>query len=275
MRILGGSVLAMLLVLTAAPAGADKPVAAFDADPVVLVHGCMFVSARAAWGVQRDPLLDSYWGPMVEGLREAGYPESHIVVVRFTDPCGDNRRNAVELAAAVDAVRAETGSKRVDLVGHSMACLSTRLYVGAHGGARVDDLVSIAGGCHGTDFPEIPSAPVRQLALTALTANGENAGIFDVDVAYRCDGIQKELNGCFDSSGVRIRPHRELPGHLPALSIYTEPDELIQPAHSACLAQAHRGDCSDPLNVFVPGRSHFSIHQDADVVDRTIRFIAD
>jgi hypothetical protein len=105
--------------------------------------------------------------------------------------------------------------------------------------------------------------------------------------------VQAELNGCFDpATGRRVRPHDETPGGASILSIYADQDEHIDPVESCCLDQLRVKDCTSPVNrrfrpacvgVIVNGacvgverpRSHYTLHQDADVVAATIAFIQD
>jgi pimeloyl-ACP methyl ester carboxylesterase len=55
-----------------------------------------------------------------------------------------------QVAAAVDALRAETGATQVALVGHSMGGLVARAYLRAHGAAAVAQLITIGSPHHGT-----------------------------------------------------------------------------------------------------------------------------
>lgn len=68
-------------------------------------------------------------------LREAGWPPDRILALTFADRTGSNRGHALEVAAAVGALRARTGAARVDIVAHSMGGLATRLYLRDHAGA--------------------------------------------------------------------------------------------------------------------------------------------
>jgi triacylglycerol lipase len=65
--------------------------------------------------------------------------------------------SAQELAPFVDAVRASTGAKKVDLVGHSQGGMMPRYYMGFLGGANnVNKLIGIAPSNHGTEGVIVP-----------------------------------------------------------------------------------------------------------------------
>ncbi|UUY01939.1 alpha/beta fold hydrolase [Svornostia abyssi] len=91
----------------------------------------------------------------------------------------DIRRSAGELAAFVDAVRAETGVEQVDLVGHSQGGgLMPRYYIKELGGDRaVHRLVGIAPSNTGTTFSGFLTLytllPNGRALLRAFTPAGE------------------------------------------------------------------------------------------------------
>jgi triacylglycerol lipase len=68
-------------------------------------------------------------------LRDAGWPADRILALTFARRTGSNHGHAAEIGAAVDALRARTGSVRVDIVAHSMGGLAARLYLREHRGA--------------------------------------------------------------------------------------------------------------------------------------------
>jgi len=66
--------------------------------------------------------------------------------------------SAKELAPFVDAVRASTGAKKVNLVGHSQGGMMPRYYMGFLGGAKnVNQLIGIAPSNHGTEGVIVPA----------------------------------------------------------------------------------------------------------------------
>jgi triacylglycerol esterase/lipase EstA (alpha/beta hydrolase family) len=125
------------------PPGANdwscKPSAAHP-YPVVLVPGTFENMAKN-------------WVTMSPYLKNAGYCVFALNYgatngVDATAPVADS---AQELAPFVDAVLAATGTKKVNLVGHSQGGMMPRYYMGFLGGAKkVNQLVGIAPSNHGT-----------------------------------------------------------------------------------------------------------------------------
>ncbi|MET4135404.1 alpha/beta fold hydrolase [Pseudarthrobacter sp. PvP090] len=114
--------------------------------PVILVPGT-FESMAKNWSTL-SPYLKSK-GYCVFALN---YGETNGVYA--TAPVTES---AKELAPFVDAVRAATGAKKVDLVGHSQGGMMPRYYMGFLGGAKnVHHLVGIAPSNHGTEGVIVP-----------------------------------------------------------------------------------------------------------------------
>ncbi|CAN7247058.1 alpha/beta fold hydrolase [Arthrobacter sp. LjRoot78] len=135
--------------LDVAPPGANdwscKPTAEHP-YPVILVPGT-FESMAKNWSTL-SPYLKSA-GYCVFALN---YGETNGVYA--TAPVADS---AQELAPFVDAVRAATGAKKVDLVGHSQGGMMPRYYMGFLGGAKnVHKLIGIAPSNHGTEGVIVP-----------------------------------------------------------------------------------------------------------------------
>ena len=135
--------------LDVAPPGANdwacKP-SAEHPYPVILVPGT-FESMAKNWSTL-SPYLKSK-GYCVFALN---YGETNGVYA--TAPVTES---AKELAPFVDAVRAATGAKKVDLVGHSQGGMMPRYYMGFLGGAKyVHQLVGIAPSNHGTKGLIVP-----------------------------------------------------------------------------------------------------------------------
>ena len=135
--------------LDVAPPGANdwtcKP-SAEHPYPVILVPGT-FESMAKNWSTL-SPYLKSQ-GYCVFALN---YGQTNGVYA--TAPVADS---AKELAPFVDAVRAATGAKKVDLVGHSQGGMMPRYYMGFLGGAKyVHHLVGIAPSNHCTKGLIVP-----------------------------------------------------------------------------------------------------------------------
>jgi triacylglycerol esterase/lipase EstA (alpha/beta hydrolase family) len=129
------------------PAGANdftcKPTAAHP-YPIVLIHGT-FENAYDNWS-GLAPVLKSA-GYCVFALNY-GETKPHALL-KATGPVP---ASAAQLAAYVDKVRAATGAKKVDLVGHSQGGgLTPQWYLRFNGGAKkVHQLVGINPSSHGT-----------------------------------------------------------------------------------------------------------------------------
>jgi len=109
-----GPGLFLVIVLAVAafrPAPPDPP-GASPTVPVLLVPGWYQEAADLA--------------PLARRLRAAGWPADHVHTINFQDPVGSNEAHAVEVAAAVERIKAQTGARQVDVVAHSMGGLAVR-----------------------------------------------------------------------------------------------------------------------------------------------------
>lgn len=103
--------------------------------------------------------MEKNWSTLSPDLKSQGYCVFALNYgatngVYATAPVKDS---AKELAPFVDAVRAATGAKQVDLVGHSQGGMMPRYYMGFLGGAKyVHQLVGIAPSNHGTEGVILP-----------------------------------------------------------------------------------------------------------------------
>src|SRR3954452_17588301 len=114
-----------------------KPTAAHP-YPVVLVHGTFE--------------NQSMWTFVSPQIKAAGY--CVFALDYGNDATGDIPTSAGQLGSFVDRVLAETGSSKVDLVGHSQGGMMPRYWMRFDGGAgEVEDLVGIAPSNHGTSNP--------------------------------------------------------------------------------------------------------------------------
>ena len=144
------------------PAGSNDPTCKLTPSrprPVVLVN----FTSGSGWE----------WSTGSPYLRNAGFCVFHFAYGNITpferfplQALGDIRKSAVELSTFVDQVRAQTGSDKVDLVGWSQGGgMLPHYYINFLGGAeKVNELVGIAPGNHGTDGSGI----LRQDTLAPL-----------------------------------------------------------------------------------------------------------
>ena len=103
--------------------------------PVLFVHA--YLSNRGQW----------WW--LRRGLRRCGVA---VATINLEPPLQSIDRFAEQLGQRIEAVLAETGAKRLVLVGHSMGGLVARAYVQRDGLGRVAELITIGTPHHGSWF---------------------------------------------------------------------------------------------------------------------------
>ncbi|TQC46908.1 alpha/beta fold hydrolase [Rhodococcus sp. WS4] len=169
--------------------------------PVVLVHGTASDMATT-WRVLSPELKAE--GYCVFALNYGGAPRA---VPPFTTVWGvqDIRSSARELATFVDAVRSRTGSRQVDIVGHSQGGTMARQYLRFEGGAnfanpaenKVHSLVTLGATNHGTTWDGDILVRLRELAAAHGFDNETlDQFLFGVAVSQQTVGssLLEELN---------------------------------------------------------------------------------
>ena len=116
---------------------------AADPLPVVLVHG-----------LGEDASIWQTWEALLE---EDGIPSYTITFQKSDDRCGAAIAHATELAERIQEIKRETGSERVNIVGHSKGGIDARVYL-ANGTAEVENLIMIGTPNAGTPLAEMTSA---------------------------------------------------------------------------------------------------------------------
>jgi triacylglycerol esterase/lipase EstA (alpha/beta hydrolase family) len=112
-----------------------SPSGSTSGDPVIVVNGLFGVGFA--------------YEPLVARLRADGYRVWDFELPTLGTQ--DIRLSAQALDAFADAVRAQTGAAKVDLVGHSEGGLVSRAYVKYYGGAaEVDSLITLGTPNYGT-----------------------------------------------------------------------------------------------------------------------------
>jgi triacylglycerol lipase len=188
------ALVAMSVVVVAAPADATRRPRRARPDPVLLVHGFRGSS--------------SGWHTLEASLRTQGYRGAEIDAVDYRSDAS-NIDVARQLAAAADALRARTGATRIDVVTHSMGAISSRYWLQRLGGAaHVDAWVSLAGVNEGTVWAYgcYVLAPCREMVPTSSVLSGLND-------RFRPDGPTRYgawWSPCDDA--IVPRANAELPG---------------------------------------------------------------
>ena len=197
-----GTVVAATSVLAALTVGGSAPADATVKDPVIVVNGLFGVGLA--------------YEPLVARLRADGYRVWDFELPTLGTQ--DIRLSAQALDAFADAVRAQTGAAKVDLVGHSEGGLVSRAYVKYYGGAaEVDSLVTLGTPNYGTVAANI----VRLFTL------GTCVGVTACQQMTIGSSFLADLNAGDDSIG-----------NVAYTNIATVMDELVQPYTNSFLNAA-------------------------------------
>jgi triacylglycerol lipase len=176
-------------------------------DPVIFVHG--YTGSASSF--------DS----MKQWLISAGWPESMLFAIQYSNTTGSNVQNANELSQFVNQVLKKTKATKVDIIAHSMGGLSTRYYIkNLDGATKVNDVVTLGSPHHGTNsaYYGFFTAGAREMMPDST--------------------FLQELNSVDETPGSAVQ----------YTSIYSNTDEVISPYTSSILNGAK--------NVEVSGVSH-------------------
>jgi triacylglycerol esterase/lipase EstA (alpha/beta hydrolase family) len=201
------------------PPGADngcRPSAAHP-EPVILVNGT-FANQDDNWQAA-SPLLANH-GYCVFTFNYGGPSASSIV-----QSTGDIATSAGQLGTFVSTVLAQTGTAKVDLVGHSQGGMMPRYYLEFLGGAaHVDKLVALAPSNHGTTLD----------GLTALVTALGQAGLVNGAINALCTAcVQQEQGSPFLTS---LNAGGETVAGVSYTVIESRYDEVVTPYTSAFLS---------------------------------------
>jgi len=181
---------------TPPPPGANLPChpGAAHPEPVVLVHGTA------------ESMFDN-WQAMAPALKGAGYCVYAFNYGSYNGSgalgvygIGPIERSAQQLADEVDAVLAQTGASRVELVGHSQGGMMPRYYLKNIDASKVDDLVGLSPSNHGTTqglasplgglCPACAQQAADSSFITQLNAGDETPGAVDyTNIVTRYDEV--------------------------------------------------------------------------------------
>lgn len=152
------------------PGSSTTPPAEDPRDlPVVFIHG-----------IDGDA---SNWDVVIDRLIADGWPADQLYAHTFDDPSwGCNVDNAATIAVWVDAVLAETGADRINLVAHSMGTLSSRYFVKHLGGTDVVNTYATLGGMHhGLLSSCSPDFPGKPCVWDEICTNGDYVADLNAD----------------------------------------------------------------------------------------------
>lgn len=167
-------------------------------DPVIIVAGTFSPSFANE--------------PLAARLRADGY-RTYIFELPNLGT-GDINGSAAALDAFADAVRAQTGAAKVDLIGHSQGGLVGRQYIKFHGGANeVDSMISLGTPHYGT-----------YLANFASFFGTSIIGLVSINQMSIGSSFLSNLNAGDDTIG-----------NVRYTNIYTSFDELVRPVTQATM----------------------------------------
>ncbi|MFC4639827.1 esterase/lipase family protein [Deinococcus hohokamensis] len=148
------------------------------------------LSAQARITAVRHPVLfvhgynssGSVWTTMIANFKKDGWTDAQLFSWSY-DTTKSNADTADLVRQKVDAILAQTGASKVDIISHSMGGLSSRYYLKNLGGdLKVDAWVSLGGPNHGTNFAnacaDASCVEMREGSsfLTALNSSDETPG---------------------------------------------------------------------------------------------------
>ena len=131
-RILVAGVCCVVALVGCTPMSPAAP----DADPVVIAAGT---------GAPRE-----FYEPLASRLRDGGY---EVFIYTIPSPLSPFEESAPSFESFLEDVLEETGSAKVDIIGHSQGVILVRYaakFLGS--GPQIDTLVSLSGGIHGSSL---------------------------------------------------------------------------------------------------------------------------
>lgn len=138
------------------PTGEPTPPPVHRAYPIVLAHGFS--------GFHNIGPLNYFYG-----VQDALSKDGHEVYVTQVDPYNSSEVRGAELADQVEAILAETGAPRVNLVCHSQGALDCR-YVANQLGNKIAAVVTVAGVNRGDYVADVAAGLVQGPAGDAVSA---------------------------------------------------------------------------------------------------------
>jgi triacylglycerol lipase len=176
-RLVASAIALLLLVLVVPFAGRAE---AATRDPVIIVAG---TSAS-------QPIASIFYAPLAARLRADGY--ATYIFGLPGGGLGDIAVTSAALNSFADSVRAQTGSARVDLVGHSQGGLVGRYYIKYLGGVNeVDSMISLGAPHYGTALANIG----------AFLGFGNCLGVIACNQMARGSAFLNDLNAGDDTIG--------------------------------------------------------------------------
>ena len=199
-------------------------------DPVVLVHG-LLANMTDNWQTM-SPLLANN-GYCVFALTYGDNPQTSSALAQFGG-LAPMEQSAEQLSAFVDKVRAATGARKVDIVGHSEGATMPDYYLEYLGGAaKVARYVGVSGAKHGTTLHGVGSFAAEYGTLFPGAADAIDGW---------CGSCEEFLVGSGYIHAIEARaPARG----VVYTNLATRYDELVEPAHQQLPRGAERHEHHD------------------------------
>ncbi|ACO45488.1 triacylglycerol lipase [Deinococcus deserti] len=195
------------------------PAAPEIAPQIITRHPVLFVHGYRSSG--------SVWNTMIANFKQDGWTDAQLFNWSY-DSTRSNSATAELIRQKVDAILAQTGAARVDIISHSMGGLSSRYFLKNLGGtSKVDAWVSLGGPNHGTN-----------------TANG----------CWYSSCYEMREGSSFLNS---LNSEDETPGFVRYATWWSACDEIINPDRSVLLSGA--------LNTQTACMSHSRLYQSTTV----------
>jgi len=202
------------------PAGANVPgcrPSRAHPIPVVLVHGTI-ENAAFNWAALSPRLANEGFCVFAFNYGKNDYLPEYLSAMT------DIASSAAELRTFIDSVLQATGSKQVDIVGHSQGGMMPRYYLKHLGGAsKVHTLVALSPSNHGTTF----------LGLTTLILGFKLSGVPISSVLGCVSCTQQFLPSSFIDA---LNAGGETVPGVNYVVIQTRYDEIVTPYASAFLS---------------------------------------
>jgi hypothetical protein len=190
---------------------APKAGLAHQGHPIVLVPG--FACNRG------------YWVLMRKWLAKAGYGK--VYAVTLEPVFGSIEANAKNLATQIESICQHSGSDKVILIGHSMAGLTTRVYLHQLNGAeRIAKIISLGAPHNGTSIAK------------GLQKLGKNLEQMQPSSEWSSDFNQATTGE---------------PCPVPFVNVVTPHDNIVAPQHSCRLSKTYA------KQVVLPGIGHLEM----------------
>lgn len=188
---------------------------------------------------------------MIRGLLEAGYPAAYLLAVDLDPDDGDNIIAAKDQISAdmdtllVRAAQAFIGSEcagsgptKGTIVAHSMGAVSGRWYATKVAPTKVRTFISLAGANHGTNALCGLIGKGNQQMCPAFSENDELENVQTLLNGTEANPVDETPYGIGTNENEFTRIPPDSTRHILYLTVRLQPDEWIEPAHSASLVGA-------------------------------------